>query len=124
MLLMVFFAFPSIVALAIVLSICSLYFASVWGRSLATDSRSALVILGVGWLDWSRIPAWGVGNLGSNPSDPTRNTVRLRTPGEGYDTVPGDARWNPNADINGDGKVSLAGPVHNGKTLQPTLPIT
>jgi len=71
MLFVVFLAFPSIVALAIVLSICSLYFASVWGRSLATDSYP-LVILGVGWLDWSRIPAWGVGNLGSNPSDPTK----------------------------------------------------
>ena len=22
-------------------------------------------------MQWSRIPAWGVGNLGSNPSDPT-----------------------------------------------------
>jgi len=28
-----------------------------WGRRIASDLRSALVILGVGWLDWFSIPA-------------------------------------------------------------------
>lgn len=51
-----FVAFPSIVALAIVLSIWSWYAVSCWGRRIATSLSSVLGILGVGWLYWFSIP--------------------------------------------------------------------
>ena len=65
-----FRAFPSIVALAIVLSICSLYRVSRWGRRIASALSSVVVILGVGWLDWFSIPAWGVGDPGFKSQRP------------------------------------------------------
>jgi len=73
--LMVFCAFPSIVALAIVLSICSLYRISGWGRRIATDLSSVLGILGVGWLDWFSIPAWGVGDPGFKSQRPHQKLI-------------------------------------------------
>jgi len=72
---MVFWAFPSIPALAIVLSIWSLYRISCWGRRIASDLRSALVILGVGWLEWFSIPAWGVGDPGFKSQRPHHNNL-------------------------------------------------
>ena len=68
--LMVFCAFPSIVALAMVLSICSWYGVSCWGRRIASALSSVVVILGVGWLDWFSIPAWGVGDPGFKSQRP------------------------------------------------------
>jgi hypothetical protein len=65
----VFSLMPSLLALMreFIIEFLSL---SCGGRSLAIEcafegNLSALL------LEWSRIPAWGVGNLGSNPSDPT-----------------------------------------------------
>jgi hypothetical protein len=64
---MVLGAFPSILALAIVLSICSWNLVSCWGRRIATDSPLALVILSVGWLEWFSVAVSvlgvGIGSL-------------------------------------------------------------
>jgi len=73
--LIVFLAFPSIVALTMVLSIWSLYRVGGWGRRIASDLHSVLVILGVGWLDWFSIPAWGVGDPGFKSQRPHQKPI-------------------------------------------------
>jgi hypothetical protein len=65
----VFGAFPEFVAFMRVFIIRSSYLLDCWGRSLANTLERWH--LGSSVSRMVRIPAWGVGNLGSNPSDPT-----------------------------------------------------
>ena len=66
----VFSAFPSLVALMQVFIIRPSCLTSCGGRRIASTLRSLVVILGVGWLDWFSIPAWGVGDPGFKSQRP------------------------------------------------------
>lgn len=72
--LIVFLAFPSIVAFSMVLSICSWYRVSGWGRRIASDGDCIVY--------WSTVTLSGLvyqpgalAILGSNPSDPTNGVL-------------------------------------------------
>ena len=78
----VFADFPELVAFRRVFIIrSSCFVGGCWGRSLANvlgvlASKGGILV--PTHLEWSRIPAWGVGNLGSNPSDPTTRISFVR----------------------------------------------